>query len=390
VKPFSQFRYAAQAGRAEHTFAEYRVKARERGREVMRAVIEEFPDATIFSYRLFSDMVPLLDSGDLDRAIEPHTYSLQPAFVDGWMDVGPAGVTFVEGTEAIGYRANSPVEYNAAFTSQRLRLHEFLSPENREAFARQLRIGQSLYLDAHVNPPGSKYTIDRTGSSPAGRLAANLSSALAASDGIVWLYGEQARWWPGGKADARRWVDVLPGAIDAIRRAKEPVAFAREFFASGQPRTNLLPNADFSKTDGEVPEGWFTWQNDESHGVTSCADGRVEIRGAADAVVGYVANTTPGALLAVRLRVKSSGAGLGALNIGWKTADGDWTARARNARFVPSIAPDAEGWREITAVIEVPPEAGQVIFMPAASGQWRETDFCLFSDPELIVVPVGE
>ena len=191
--PHSQFRYDAQSGHDRHTFADYSAKARERGRDVMRAVAEEFPDATIFTYRLFSDLLPLLDSGNLARALECDTYGLQPAFVEGWVEVAPAGLVLIEGTEDIGYRANSAAEYNAAFTRQRLRLPEFLAPELRDKFARQLRIGQSLYLDAYVNPPGSPWTIDHTGSNPARRLASNLESALAASDGLVWLYGEQAR-----------------------------------------------------------------------------------------------------------------------------------------------------------------------------------------------------
>ena len=390
VKPHQQFCYAAQPEFAKHTFAQYRTKARERGREVMRAVGEEFPDATIFSYRLFSDMLPLLDSGDLTRALEPDTYGLQPAFVDGWMDVAPATLTIIEGTEDIGYRANSAAEYNAAFTRQRLRLPEFLAPENREKFARQLRIGQSLYLDAHINPPGNPWTIDRTGSSPARRLAANLSSALAASDGLVWLYGEQARWWPGGDAKSRPWPQKLPGAVNAIRRAKDPAGFARSLFTAGKVTTNLLANADFAKTDGKAPTGWFTWQSDDSHGTFACADGRAEIRGAKEAVVGFIARTEPGAVLAVRLRVKGEGRGLGALSIGWKTPDGKWTAHAHNARFLPSAPLAADGWQEITGLVEVPRDAGQLVFMAAASAQTGERDCCSFKDAVLTVVSADE
>ena len=39
------------------------------------------------------------------------------------------------------------------------------------------------------------------------------ASALAASDGIGWLYGEKARWWPGGDAGSRTWAEALPGAV---------------------------------------------------------------------------------------------------------------------------------------------------------------------------------
>jgi hypothetical protein len=222
--PYSQFLYRAQPQRDQHSFAEYREKARQRGREVMTAAAEEFPELSIFSYRLFSDMLGVLDSGDLNRAVEPHTYGLLPAFVDGWLDVMPPKVRVIEGTEDIGYRANSSAEYSAAFTRLKLRLPEFVAPGNREKARQQFRVGQSLYLDAHVNPPGNPWTIDRLGGTSAGRLAANVASALAASDGVVWLYGETGRWWQAGDPKYPMWPERLPGALEAIRRPRTPQA----------------------------------------------------------------------------------------------------------------------------------------------------------------------
>ncbi len=385
AKPHAQFRYGAQAEREKHTFAEYRAKARERGRETMRAVADEFPGASIFTYRLFSDMLPMLDSGDLARALEADTYGLQPSFVDGWMDALPPGLTIIEGTEDIGYRANSPAEYNAAFTRERLRLPEFLAPENREKFARCLRIGQSLYLDAHINPPGDPWHIDHTGTTSAARLAANVASALAASDAIVWLYGEQARWWPGGDAGVKTWPEKFPGILNAIRRAKNPAAFARRFFEEKKDRVNLLRGGDFA--GDALPEGWFAWQADGSRGTTVCADGRLAISAASEAVAGFLAETKPGALLAARLRVKVTGAGQGALAIRWKTSDGKWTAMQHDARFFPTTPADANGWRKITGLVEVPRGAGQAAFMAAVASQLSADDRCEFDDAELVKVP---
>ena len=48
--PHSQFSYAAQPGHVLHGFDEYAVKARERGRQVMQAVVEEYPEITMFCY----------------------------------------------------------------------------------------------------------------------------------------------------------------------------------------------------------------------------------------------------------------------------------------------------------------------------------------------------
>ena len=386
TKPHSQFRYGAQAGRGQHSFAEYRAKARQRGGEVMRVVAEEYPDVKIFTYRLFSDLLPMLDGGDLTRALEADTYGLQPAFVDGWMDALPPGLTIVEGTEDIGYRANSPAEYNAAYTRQRLRLPEFLAPENREKFSRHLRIGQSLYLDAHINPPGNLWHIDSTGSTPAGRLSANLASALAASDGLVWLYGEQGRWWSGGDGKSKQWPEIFPGVVNAIRRAQNPVAFARSLFAATTPRTNVLQNGDFTRGGKTAPDGWFTWQADDSHGTVACAEGRLSISGAGDAAVGCMVETRPGTLFAARLRVKGTGHGQGALSIGWKTSDGKWTAQTHNARFFPSGPPDAEGWCDIVGLVQAPPTSGQIVFMAVVVAQVSADDQCAFDDAELVAI----
>jgi len=386
--PHSQFLYRAQAQRDRHSFAEYRAMARRRGREVMEAVCDEFPEASIFAYRLFSDMLGLLDSGDLERAIEPHTYGLLPAFVDGWLDVMPPTMRVIEGTEDIGYRANSFADYSAAFAKLKLRLPEFVAPEHREKVRRQFLVGQSLYLDAYMNPPDSPWYIDRLGGTPAARLAANVASALAASDGVVWLYGETARWWPSGDPTYPPWPERLPGAIAAIRRAKDPAGFAREVFRRDPAPPNLLPNGDFSEApapDGP-PASWWQWQDDASHGQVRSTAGQVELRDVLDGVVGCTVTVQPGRNYAVRLRVRTEGRGLASLNIGWKDAAGAWTAHARNRRLVGTDAGDAAGWREIVGLVEVPPGATQLVFMAGAAAQLGDADRCWFDDASLVEV----
>ena len=386
--PYAQYLYRAQPQHDKHSFAEYRLKARQRGREVMEAVRVEFPNAIIFTYRLFSDMLGLLDSGNLELALEADTFGLMPAFVDGWLDVMPPAMRVIEGTEDIGYRANSPAAYNAAFTRLKLRLPEFVAPEHREQVRRQFGVGQSLYLDAHVNPPDNPWYIDRTGSTPAARLAANVASALAASDGVVWLYGETGRWWPSGDPKHPMWPERLPGAVGAIRRAKDPAGYARELLHRTPAPRNLLDNGDFALApapDGP-PTGWFQWQDDTSHGRVTSAEGRVELRAVLQGCVGCLTAVQPGHTYAVRLRAKSQGHGLASLGIGWKTAAGAWTAQAQNRRFLGAGPADAEGWREIVGLVEAPSEAGQLVFMSAASAQLSEADRCWFDDAAVVEV----
>ena len=148
---------------------------------------------------------------------------------------------------------------------------------------------------------------------------------------------------------------------------------------------NFLRGGDFA--GAAIPEGWFTWQADDSHGATVCADGRLAISAASEAVAGFLVETKPGVLLAARLRVRTTGAGQGALTIRWKTADGKWTAMQHDARYFPTAPADTDGWCEITGVVEVPKNAGQAVFMASVASQLRAHDRCEFDDAELVVVP---
>jgi hypothetical protein len=386
--PHSQYRYGAQAETDRHTFAEYRAKARQRGRDAMRAVCAEYPEITIFSYRLFSDMLSLLDSGDPTGALAQDTYGLLPSFVDGWLDVMPSTVTVIEGTEDIGYHANSPAEYNAAFTRLTLHMPDFVAPENRDKLRGQFRIGHSLYLDAYVNPPGDPWHIDLLGGTAAARLAANLGSALGASNGLVWLYGEKGNWWPSGSKQYQAWRERMPGIIAAISKARDPEGFARNVFRRTPAPPNLLANVDFRRpamADGS-PTGWFFWQEDISHGRARTESGVVAMRSVQDGAVGRMVPIVAGRTYAVRLRIKSQGRGLACLLIGWKSKAAKWTAGAQNRRFVPLGAADSGGYREAVGLVEAPPEVGYMMFLACVNAQRDDADRCWFSDPAIVEV----
>ncbi len=222
--PFKQFQYAAQPQRAQHSFADYEQKARERGREVMRAVTAEFPDAVVYSYFLFGECARALRAGgDPQARLASETYGLLPAFADGWLDVLPPSVTLIDGNER-AYRYNSEAAFNAAFVQLKSDCQAFVSPENRAKFRAQLQVSHGIYLDAYVNPPGSSWFIDGLGGSRVNRLEANVAAAFHAADEYVWIYGEKARWWPPRQAGPKTpptWPEVLPGAESALKNAKD-------------------------------------------------------------------------------------------------------------------------------------------------------------------------
>jgi hypothetical protein len=91
--PYAQFRYQGQAQQAQHTFAEYYAKARQRGREVMQAVAAEYPDCTLFCYFMNSVNATAAGQPDPAAALAGAGYGLYPAFVDGWLDAIPPQMT---------------------------------------------------------------------------------------------------------------------------------------------------------------------------------------------------------------------------------------------------------------------------------------------------------
>lgn len=385
--PHSQFRYTAQPGRDQHAFGEYCVQARQRGREVMRAVAAEYPEITVMTYRLFCDLLDASNSHNLAAKLEPHTYALQPAFVDGWCDVMPPTVYLVEGNED-GYRFNSQAEFDRAFTRLRLNAAAFVSPENRAKFNAQFRIGHGIYLDAHVNPPSSSWHIDLRGGTAAQRLTANVAAALAASDGFVWIYGEQGRWWSGGNQSYALWPERLSGADQALLRAKDPAGFARAVLREAEPDANRLLNPSFTTVNAiGGTKDWWTWQDEQSHGQFGSTEGTACLACMDDGVFGQTVMVEPGESFALTARVRTTGHGTASLGIGWKTAEGRWTAHDRRGTFVPPQAAGNGVWQEITELIQVPPDAGQLIFMLSAQGQFRETDRAEFDDARLVQVP---
>ena len=381
--PHSQFKYIAQTQRDRHTFVEYCSKARQRGREVMKAVAAEFPGITLMTYRLFCDLLPTLDTGNLTAAIEPSTYGLVPAFVDGWCDEMPPTVRIIEGDED-AYRFNSQAEFDRAFIRLKLRASEFVSPQNRVKFRTQYDVGHGIYLDAHVNPPTSPWYIDRLGGASAERLKANVSSALAASDGFIWIYGEHGRWWPGPSEKYPPWPEKLQGADVALRHAKDPTGAARAALAHAEPQDNRLQNSRFADLVEEKPTAWWTWQDKNSHGRMSVDEGAACIAGAANAVFGQNVPVKPGETYALRCRIRSTGRGFACVTIGWKDSKEKWTQESARRRFAPLSDSKAEGWHEAVGEVQIPPGATQLIFMLSVQGQLTESDRACFDDAILL------
>jgi len=408
ARPHAQFHYAAQEGREKHTFDEYRVQARRRGREVMRAIVAEFPDVTILCYFMNSVVARAAGRPRPGVALEPMSYGLLPAFFDGWLDEAPPGVTLVDGCES-AYRYNATTQYLEAAVTIKGVCQELVSPANRAKYRAQVQVGYGVYLDAYWNPKDSEWSawyVDGLGAPRVDRLRINTATALRVADEYIWIYGEKFRWWPTPSKRVRPqpWPEALVGCERALAYARDPLAAARAQIAArakAGPDAPLLRNGDFGSEklrlpdgrvqtfrDGRPPVGWSGWQAKDSKG-TFAWDRRTGAAGAGSARASGVANgcflqhhpARAGERYAVRAVRKLRGAGRAWLRVRWQTADGAWTAEQLD-RVFHADAP-AGAWGEIFGVVEVPESAGQIVLLLGVGDQAGEKDIAWFDDVTL-------
>ena len=388
------FHYPSQSRRPEKDFAAYAKIARDRGREIMLAVGTEFPEAVILCPGLYSELLPLLAGDSSPAALLPtHPLGLLPAFLDGWWDAAPPKVQIIDGTRLADRRPATDADFNRAFTWLRTQSPRLAAPEHRGKLRAQLLLGQSLWLDSYLAAPAAP---PKGGGTPAPapdtRLAGHAAAALRASDGWIWVHGESGRWWPvpDPPADtaAAPWPDVFAGVTAALARARTPAAAARDRLATASPAENRLANGDFAKEGKEgLPDGWRTWQRDDSRGTARrdppVADANQPATAtwsaAAEAHFGQDLAVKAGESYALGTRVKFSGQGIAVLKIGWKDAKGLWTAQDATVLVPPEGAPDADGWHDLAAVVRVPSGATQLVFMLGTEGQLTADDRVQFS-----------
>jgi hypothetical protein len=146
--PHSQFSYASQERRSRHSFKEYAAKARQRGRQVMQAVVEQYPGITIFCYFMNSVCATATGRADPGPALAAQGYGLYPAMIDGWLDAAPPTVTLVDGCES-AYLYNSRQQFLESAVEIKGACQELLSPENRAKYRAQVQVGFGMYLDAY-------------------------------------------------------------------------------------------------------------------------------------------------------------------------------------------------------------------------------------------------
>ncbi|MBT3376470.1 MAG: hypothetical protein HN742_41650 [Lentisphaerae bacterium] len=404
-KPYAQFRYGAQDGRNEHSFDEYVVKARERGSQVMAAVVREFPEITVYCYFMNSVNAHAATAAQPKHVLESGGYGLFPSFIDGWLDAASPSATFVDGCES-AYRYNSELQFLRSALTIKGACQRLVAPENRAKYRAQVQVSYGIYLDAHWNPPDTKWAtwmIDCGDRKPVEQLMVNVRNAIQCCDQYVWLYGEKFRWWPtpNQRVFKQYWPEALPGCDVALQLACNPTGYARRMLAEAEGSEslpNLARNGDFQSAaapnnsgqqadwrEGGAPAGWSCWQLKADEGTFTWDKDLGAAKASAISESGCFIQTydvAEGECYAIRARVKTSGRTRTWLRVRWQTAEGRWTQQSLDVVVGPET-PGTDSWAQLLAAPTVPEGAGKLVVLLGMGSQESPEDAVWFDDVQV-------
>ncbi len=192
------FNLASAAALHTATPEQYRVIVRQRGRELIAAISQEFPNIVI----LFPWAYYAYESDE-------QKYALLPDFLDGIFEAAPPAVRLVDAGEvAYTYKTQKDFEWLRWKIKQDLRRLSSVP----ERYMAKVEVAFGIWIDAESHKIGwhpddfakNFFTPDAFGKS--------VAYAREASDEYVWIYSQEPNWWTGAH--------LPPAYVEALRTAK--------------------------------------------------------------------------------------------------------------------------------------------------------------------------
>lgn len=229
VPKFNVFDYGRRTAR-ETSLEVYRSAAFQKGRQAAAALGETAPDLVLLFAFAYS-----FPCGSPMRQADK-SYGLLPAFIDGILVAKPPEMVVIEGHES-SYPFRYCPQFQEAYRRLRAECRRLsLVPER---YDRDLRIGFGIWLDNESTQPCTPY---RKEGKPCPWADPNLypaearhrvdpqtfqeavAAALDLTDGYVWIYSEEPKWWTAAQPDGAN----LPAEfVEAIERARGAAAVRR-------------------------------------------------------------------------------------------------------------------------------------------------------------------
>jgi len=177
---------------SDKSYEEHREKARQRGREFIQAICQEFPEIIFWALHGYGSM-----ACNVEQGLPEMRRRLSSPFYDGMLEGASEQFVFVDGGEiAYGFSTKEHFEHGRKMILEEpIRMGLTQVPD---LFRKKVRCGFGVWPEHY----GALYPADPEKSyfSP-GRLQRALYWAHQYSDGYVWVYGEEWTWWTEGPGD---------------------------------------------------------------------------------------------------------------------------------------------------------------------------------------------
>lgn len=365
-----RFQYTLQA--SDPPYAECAKLARQRGREIGRAIFDENPNQTIYFFWLLSMDRNLVTSLDPQATLAAKG-NLWIPLVDGLLDVMPPTAKLVDGDEhGYGYKTEKR-EFDVAIARHAVAESKLLSPENRAKYRAQTSFSAGHYPDGFLLKPGEAYyNATGNGETKFGTFVKRLRDAARTGDEYLWIWGEHhtyVKWeklvpaFPFMKIENTTWDEVFPGFYDFLRELKDPRGFIEKrldaVMAEGKT-PNLLAGALVKPNDvwqeKNLHQGTFSMEPGKGHGGTTLLKAEGVGNGCFQLAAG---KAEPGERFAASCYVDKAERVYAALR--WRK-DGKWFEGMREDFEAGAGPADAEGWSRFVVEGRVPEGANGVCF----------------------------
>jgi hypothetical protein len=206
------FDFHKQRDAARRSWDEYAAQARLRGREVMTAFQESFPDLTVFV--TFGHSLLWKQSEGGKKALADCGDGLLAPFLDGMIETAKGSTRVVDGHElSYGYRESA--QFTQAYAAITIKAAGLAA--DRLKYQKVVSAGFGLWLDYDWPKFGWDTGMTEKNYFSPGRFETSLRAAVEQADEYVWIYSEKPRWW----SDRDRAIDLPPAYIDAVQRVRQ-------------------------------------------------------------------------------------------------------------------------------------------------------------------------
>jgi hypothetical protein len=224
---FSPWDYARQKDADKISFEVYSAKAQQRGREFMRAITAEFPEARLLLFYQYSMFYGVSHDPDVEKRQEllkrtdkAYNYPLMLPFLNGILEEATANVQLIDGNE-YSYGNRSATDFYQQYWTMRQGGRINVPDVLKSKYDTHVRAANALYVD-HLFGMRKNLEVSSI-MTPEERqrwFEHNVYYALKAADEYVWAYSEDMNWWTD--------TNVPPGIEKAILSAKQKLQEGQE------------------------------------------------------------------------------------------------------------------------------------------------------------------